>query len=1210
MSDVMKLRDLFVSDVTRDIPPVVHFHEQDPAKVALEVSEYIITGGWPDGHPNQRRMAAGIHEQYVALLRNIVAELDRPGGPDLPTVWISGFYGSGKSSFAKLLGLALDGMALPDGGSLAEAWLRQNRSEKAREMRDAWDALRQKVEPIAVVFDIGSIARDHEHIHAAAVRQVQRRLGYCSTDALVADFELRMERDGDWPRFEACARKELGVPWADVKDRSLAVEDFSRVMARMYPERYLDPMSWLVSRGGTPVHADAPEAAAVALRDMLRFRSPRSTLFLVIDEVSQYLVAHRDRVDRFRAFATELGSTLRGQAWLLALGQQKLDEGADESFLVWARDRFPPRMRVHLAATNIQDVVHRRLLQKRPEAAVEIRTRFERHRADLKLHAYGCEEATPEEFVGVYPMVPGQIDLILRLTSALRTRSRRAQGDDQAIRGLLQLLGELFRDRKLADQPVGTLVTLDQIYDVQHTALDADVQVSMARILHHTRDDSGGLMLRAAKAVAMLELIQDERPTDARLVAQCLCDRIDRGNQVAGVTEALEALRRANLLSYSDKHGYRLQSSAGEAWERERRDIGASQETLSEVVQAGLKSLLDGPERPRLQGRPFPWAGHYSDGRRADDVRLRDVRDEAPARVDFRCLARDERTESAWVRRSAETALRDRLVWVCGDTDELMEAARELERSRRMVERYRPRRESLDAARQILLQQEEHRREDLESKAREAVAACWMKGRMYFRGQPLVPLEQGGSFSTALHAAMNRALPNVFPFFLPTQIQQSDLMQLVEHELSGPSPFFLPEHLGILEMDTGRYVASCSGEVPRGIAEYIEAEGGLTGAALLSHFGGPPYGYTAGVVKACVAGLLRGSRVKLRPERGTEITAIRDAGVRELFERDSAFRRASIFPAGEDDIGAQARARICRVFQEHLGAHLDREDHVIADAVVQYFPCLVSRLRGVQTQLNRLPGSPEGPAVFGRLGQALEECIRASRQTRLTVRLVKKHLDTLRDGMDLLQRYESELTESAIQAVVSASEALTLRVHQLHEIGVQATDIDDAAVRLATHLARERPWQDIGDVGEDVAAVARCYLAERTRLLQWQEREVEAARARVRAREGFSTLTGEQSHDVLRPLVASTTTTSAEAIAPSLSALRDPFTLALQRAEEQANQTLDALLSAGEKPLIARLDLGLRHREVVSEADVEALVNEVRERLLEHVRAGVRVRVV
>ncbi len=162
---------------TSSAPPVVYFHEQSPEKLADEVSEYIITGGWPRGHPNRRRVPDGIHEQYVRLLTRMAAELDRPGGPELPNAWISGFYGSGKSIFAKLLGLALDGVPLPDGTSLAEALLRRDTSPRAQELREAWKELRQRVDPLAVVFDVGGIARDNEHVHAACVRQVQRRLG-------------------------------------------------------------------------------------------------------------------------------------------------------------------------------------------------------------------------------------------------------------------------------------------------------------------------------------------------------------------------------------------------------------------------------------------------------------------------------------------------------------------------------------------------------------------------------------------------------------------------------------------------------------------------------------------------------------------------------------------------------------------------------------------------------------------------------------------------------------------------------------------------------------------------------------------------------------------------------------------------------------------------------------------------------------------------
>ena len=1205
----MKIHELFVSDVTRDIPPVVYFHEQSPQKLLDEVAEYIITGGWPPEHPNHRSVPDGIHEQYVRLLTNIAAELDKAGGPELPAVWISGFYGSGKSSFAKLLGLALDGVALPDGTSLAEAWLRRDTSHKAAELREAWRKLRQKLEPLAVVFDIGSSARDNEHIHAAAVRQVQQRLGYCSTEPLVADFELRLERDGEWARFQHTAQEVLGKPWKEVKDKSLAEEEFSFIMSVMYPGLYTDPMSWFTSRGGTHSRMESPEEAVTAIGDMIKFRRQGATLFLIIDEVSQYVLANKDRTDRLRAFATAMGARLKGKLWLLALGQQKLDEEADDSFLIWARDRFPPKLRVHLAATNIRDVVHKRLLQKKPAAEAQLRRLFEQARPDLKLYAYGCDAITAEEFVEVYPMLPGQIDLILQLTSALRTRSTRAQGDDQAIRGLLQLLGELFREQQLATMEVGALITLDQIYAVQHTALDSDVQNSMARILSQCAADTAGekLMVRAAKAVALLELIQETAPTDARLVAQCLYDRVDRGNQVAEVTDALEELRRRNLLGYSEKQGYKIQSSTGEEWERERRDIGVARETINEIVQEELKYLLALPERPRLQNRPFPWAGVFSDGRRADDVTLVDPRDEATVRVDFRFLVRDERVESTWVQRSGEMALADRLVWVVGENDKVDDLAKELQRSRVMLKKYKPRRESLTAARKLLLQQEEIRAEDLVKPLREAIEAAWMGGKLYFRGRSIAPAEQGASFTIALHAAATRILPDLFPHFIATQVQPGELLQLVEPELSGPSTKFLSSELGILELDAGRYVPACSGVVPQRVQEWIEHEKGLSGTTLLAHFGAPPYGYTPSVVKACVAGLLRAGRVRIQPEGTNEITAIRDAGVRDLFDRDRDFRRATIFPAGDDDIGFQARARICKFFSDYLQHTMDREDNAIADAVALHFPQLAKQLRSVETALNGLPNAPETPDVLVKLGHALEQCIAKSRQTKPTVSLVKKHLDALRDGVQLLKTYEAELTPAALQAVTEAHNVLVYQAAQLQTLN--ATPIPEEAVTtIDEHLKSARPWREIGALTPMVAETRVAYVTERERLLEWQGQQVEQARSRVKGREGFSTLTGEQANRVLRPLNNVATATTAEAVAPALTDLKDPFLLHLRRAEEQANEILDELLSEGNQPIIARVDLRLHNRELATEADVEALVNEIKARLLEQSRAGARVR--
>ncbi|MCC7070407.1 MAG: BREX system P-loop protein BrxC [Deltaproteobacteria bacterium] len=1208
----MKIKQLFESDVTRDIPPVVYFHEQSPEKLADEVKEYIVTGGWPEEHPNHRRVPNGIHEQYVHLLNAIVSELEKKGGPELPTAWISGFYGSGKSSFAKLLGLALDGKALPDGTSVAEALLKRDTSPRASELREAWSKLRQKVNPIAVVFDVGAVARDNEQIHAATVRQVQRRLGYCSTDPIVADFELRLERDGEWKKFETTAEKVLKKSWASVKDKALAEEDFSTVMNALYPERYPDPMAWYTSRAGMHGGVGSPEDAVGAIRDMLKFRQPDATLFLVVDEVSQYVLGNKDRVDRLRAFATALGASLKGKVWFMALGQQKLDEEADDSFLLWAKDRFPPKLRVHLAPTNIRDVVHKRLLAKKPSQEAGLRTAFEKARTDLKLFAYGCDSITAEDFVEVYPLLPGHIDLLLQITTALRTRSSRAQGDDQAIRGLLQLLGELFRDQKLADADVGTLITFEKIYEVQHTALDSDAQASMARILDQCASDASGLLVRVAKAVALLELIQETTPTDAKFVAQVLYDRLDRGSNVQQVTDALEDLRRRNLLGYSEKHGYKLQSSVGEEWEGERRDIPVPREAIGEVVQDALKLLLASPEKPKLDGRPFSWEGVFSDGRKAENAVLTESRDDATVKVDFRLLTKDERLDSTWVKRSAESALESLILWVAGESEDLDARARELIRSRQMVKRYKPRRESMNAARKMLLQQEENRLDELENAIKSAVGAAWVAGKLYFRGEALDPKTFGNTFVTALHAVATKKLPDLYNRFISTTVAPSELMQLLEPELSGPSPKFLAADLGLLEVDAGRYVPTCAGVVPQRVLEFITDEGGVGGTTLLARFGGPPCGYPPNIVKACVAGLLRAGKLKISPESGDEITAVRDAGVKDLFEKDRAFKRANFYPAGEDGVGYQARAKICKFFEDQLKHKMDREDHHIAEAVQAHFPVLAARTRDVMQRLARMPDRPKPPDALAKLEDALEACLRKVRQTQPTVQQVKTHLDALHDGVQLLNLIDAELTSDLVQRITVLANVRDHQALQLAELGMLEQPIVDAIEGLRDHLQRERPWRTVTEAEAFADTVRTAYFGARKRLLEWQENLVGAARARVKARDGFSTLTSEQSNKVLRPITAAMTDTTPEAVAPSLTRLRDGFEYRLQEAEEHAIEVLDELRA--EKVFVVKIDLGLKNRELTSVSDIDALLAELRERLLKQldpaaIAKGTRVRI-
>jgi hypothetical protein len=1213
-TQIMLVKDIFAEDITRNIAPVVYFHDQSPDQVAQEVSEYIITGGYAETDPSHQRVKNGIHEQFVKLLTSMASELSRAGGADLPAAWISGFYGSGKSSFAKLLGLALDGMVLPDGRSLSEALLARDDSARKQEFCDAWEQVRSQVNPLAVVFDIGAIARDDEHIHSAVKRELQARLDYCTISHYVADFELKLELDGEWDTFLQVAEETLGKPWNEAKHGQLAEDEFSAVMHAMKPNLYDDPMMWIDSRAGTETGIGTSVAETTkAIANMLKLRAPGKTLFVVVDEVSQYIHQNTNRMLKLQSFVSDLGQKLKGQVWLLATGQQALEDSDDESNIGKLKDRFPPKLRVHLAPTNIRDVVHKRLLKKNPTKEAELRSLFQQHRSDLKLYAYNCDSITIEDFLEVYPMLPGYVDLLMQITTNLRTQSTRAKGDDYAIRGLLQLLGELFREQKLGDEDLGALVTMEHIFEVQQSALDPDVQNTLARIFGHEEVIGDGMAQRVAKAIALLELIQEQEPTTPTLICQCLYDRLGAGNQLTNVEKALEKLRGFGLLSYSEKTGYKIQSSAGQEWAKERDTYTVSNDTISEIVSEKLKELLGGVDRPRYKSNTFRWSALYSDGRQRSDERLQVPNDLAVVTVDFRFLTnRDDRDSATWIQASSGENLKNRLIWVIGSLGDLDSQIRELARSRNMVSRYGQRVSNLSREKQRQLFDEQGRTDELETKVKEAVARAFVEGELYFQGRQIDKQEHGVGFASLLFSVGESIIGDLYHSYVDIPVTPTELKQLLEPSLSGPSPKFMKGQLGILDLDAGKYAPTCDGEVPTRIAKYVTDANGITGNILLSHFGGPPYGYAPDMVKACLAGMLRAEKIRIRPEQGAVITSVRDPGAQDMFTKERDIRRAEILPPGKSDISARDRVKICNFFKACLQVELDRENDAIADAVFQQFPGLNTRLQDLERCYNKLPNYPDLPDALVKLRKALEKSTR-SRQVQDTVLAVKKSLDDLRDGIQMLSIMEAELTDSAVEAVKRAVNVQTHQVKQLREAG-NTTDVEEAIAALDAQLTLDRPWREIADLEPHLTAIEAHYQALRTELIDQQEKRADDIRQTVRQRQGFSELTTQQEDHVLRPVreAVAKYSTSPDALYPSLLELRDTAMIVLNKASDEANSNFDNTLSDLTQEQIIPVPLDLRGREVSNPEEVEELVSELRQKLLAQFqdRNNIRIRLI
>ena len=455
----------------------------------------------------------------------------------------------------------------------------------------------------------------------------------------------------------------------------------------------------------------------------------------------------------------------------------------------------------------------------------------------------------------------------------------------------------------------------------------------------------------------------------------------------------------------------------------------------------------------------------------------------------------------------------------------------------------------------------------------EAVAASFLDGTLYFRGRALRPQDLGTSFAAVLLAAAGRVLPELYPHFTEIAITETELNQLLEPTLSGPSTKFLDSGLGILSLDAGKYIPTCAGTQPSRILQFISERNRVTGASLVAHFGGPPYGYPVDVARACLAGLLRAGKVRIRPEQGPEITSIRDPGTKDLFRLDRALRRAEFFPPTEQEVGPRDRVAICTFFKKYMDLDLERENDAIADAVFQQFPG------------------------------------RRSRQVAETVKEVKKHLDVLRDGMEQLGILRTELSPEVIRAVCAAEEVRRGHIAQLRHAD-KLGEVKAESQQVEEQLQAERPWREIHSLKDALDRILAHYAAERRALLNHQSQLAEAARARVKTRDGFERLGDDQRHAVLRPLTAALCDTSPEALHPTLVELRDQFNHRLPEAEVQANDLLDELIAKTTERRVVRVQHGLSGRELHSREQLQRLLAELEERIGPQLDAGARVRLV
>lgn len=981
----MKIREIFRHPVDRRIEEVIKVDLRDEGTVAHEISEYVVT--------------EHLRREFEKVLDAFQETINKPN--EAATVWVSGFFGSGKSSFAKVLGYVLENPVVQDRTAL-DRFLERAPYDQLRALLATIHA---QAPSLTVFVDLSTaryVLREGESIVLPLYRALLDRLGY-SKDVLLAELEYSLEADGDLGKFEQAFYQVTGRSWPDRRQVALARNEASHALSLLRPQTYPNPDSWI--RGAREPLVTADWFADRALELLSRRGGGKKRVVFVVDEVGQYVARSDERMFDLMGLAHAVQKK-RGKIWLVVTSQEKLEDVVDSLEgrrveLARVRDRFP--VTVDLVPTDIEEVVARRVLEKTTEGAKAIREIFRSHRNQLTENTRldsptRHREFGEDEFVRLYPLLPYQIQLFIDAVSAHRSRGGAGPLSGGSNRTLIKLAQQLIVHPKtaLGERDVGALVTASLAYDPLEGIIPTAWQAEISQVASRHRQD--GMPTQVAKAIALLSGVRALK-LEAPNLAALLHPAIDAESLREQVQGALQALVQEEVVRQADE-GYKLQSPEEKSWERERRAIDMKPAAWHRMRRELLKQLFEGLVIEA--GRTFRVAIVANDDRLSEGDLEVVIEEAEPGAYDNLRPRSRERPHA--------------LFWAYQPTDQTLEVARELHRSAEMIKRHEG--ASRSSADIELLGEERVRKEQAEKGLQRQLERDLLAGTLFFEGIEEQP--RGGDVRAALKESLTGKIDKIYPrlreFTAPARREDVQLILRADN-LEGLPPYLGSDGLGVVRTTPDGLtiaigvdpLATILAEIRNRSAYGSEA----TGKYLEEKFSHPPFGAVVEVIQVLLALLLRAGVIEVITQ-GTRIANPRDPRLDKVFGTLPGFRAAAFVPQREVD--PEMRARVAKRVEQLTGEHELFFTEELARRIRQVFQSHSDVLASVTASLRAL--ALPVPESVERVRSFAEACGTASDEE--VIKTCDEAWEDLRQGLLAAQRWKESLNEETLQMLREA----------------------------------------------------------------------------------------------------------------------------------------------------------------------------------------------
>jgi hypothetical protein len=443
----MKIKDLYDKEITRRINPAVVVSEMDKYFVDQEIKEYVFT--------------PAITKSIYKFLDAIANKKEGKTG-----IWISGYYGSGKSHFIKYLFYCLH----PEYGE--EAYSNFKESVKDVDPLDEPNQglvtnLQSKLKRLAIdeiIFNIDAVSDRYdtkERITRVLLNQLNQFRGYNNTNiALALYLEKPLDKKGVFNEFKQNIQALFNEPWDGNQLR--------------YARMYLDKVIEIACEFDKDIDKDSLRSTILEkdqdytieflireLQDYLADKPAEHRLLFLIDEVSQYIGSDTTLLLNLQTIVEEIGAKIGPRVWVVCTAQQELSnliDSTDKKTEDFGKIFGRFETMISLESQDAAYITKKRILDKKSEGIGILNEFYKTNKGGIQNqfvfdHDLYRNFGDVDEFILTYPFVPYQFRLISDVFDSFSNVGYVGEGvknTERAILGITHYTANLCKDKEVS----------------------------------------------------------------------------------------------------------------------------------------------------------------------------------------------------------------------------------------------------------------------------------------------------------------------------------------------------------------------------------------------------------------------------------------------------------------------------------------------------------------------------------------------------------------------------------------------------------------------------------------------------------------------------------------------------------------------------------------------------------------------------------------